>query len=127
MGSSDVGYAQFTCPLRRMADVLNIIVSKYYCDAYEMGMQFVVEWLRRIDLWNKMMKRIRRIENNSYLFDIVRKQENQIYHVTHLHGNFVRIDELNRIVFVRNIENVGKQCKLVVLKMCIYGIWEIKK
>ena len=112
-----------------MADVLNIvIVSKYYCgDAYEMGMQFVVEWLRRIDLWNKMMKRIRRIENNSYLFDIVRKQENQIYHVTHLHGNFVRIDELNRIVFVRNIENVGKQCKLVVLKMCIYGIWEIKE
>lgn len=126
--NSDVGYAQFTCPLRRMADVLNIvIVSKYCCgDAYEMGMQFVVEWLRRIDLWNKMMKRIRRIENNSYLFDIVRKQENQIYHVTHLHGNFVRIDELNRIVFVRNIENVGKQCKLVVLKMCIYGIWEIR-
>jgi len=64
-------YAQFTSPIRRLVDILNIIQlsNNYNIIIFEKSYDFYINWYANIDYINEGMKNIRKVQNKCKLLN----------------------------------------------------------
>lgn len=63
-------YAQFTSPIRRLVDILNIIqLSHNYIIVFEKSHNFYINWYANIDYINETTKNIRKVQNKCKLLN----------------------------------------------------------
>jgi len=72
IGSGVAHYAQVTSPIRRMVDLVNIMLLQSYSDSCELTDEangFITKWISRMDYLNETMKSIRRVQNDCNMLD----------------------------------------------------------
>jgi exoribonuclease R len=74
-------YAQFTSPIRRLVDILNIIQLCFNENIiyFVKGDEFYEDWLERIDYMNISMRHIRKIQLKCKLLDTFIHQEHKFF------------------------------------------------
>jgi exoribonuclease R len=74
-------YAQFTSPIRRLVDILNIIQLCFNENMiyFVKGDEFYEDWLDRIDYMNVSMRHIRKIQLKCKLLDTFIHQEHKFF------------------------------------------------
>jgi exoribonuclease R len=77
----ECNYAQFTSPIRRLVDILNIIQICFNENMiyFVKGDDFYEEWLQKIDYMNVSMRHIRKIQLKCKLLDTFMNQEHKYF------------------------------------------------
>lgn len=93
-------YCQITSPIRRKADILNILfLMKKLGFIFNNGELYSNKWLSQLDKWNNNMKQIRRIENEAMLVDkIVSFNNRELTYYGKKLGDYIKINSLNKLI-----------------------------
>ena len=118
-------YAQFTCPLRRIGDVINLtqIISN---QQFSSGDAFTVHWLSKLKEHNDNMTNIRKIENKCYLMNLLKNanEEQIIYDASYMGNNVIQVPLLKRLFHIPN--HISRpdvtitKCKIYMIKHSIF-------
>lgn len=118
-------YAQFTCPLRRMADIINL-TQILKNDQFPLGNGFIRYWMSNLKEHNEAMINIRKIENKCYLMNLLKNanEEEVIYDALYIGNNIIQVPSLNRLFHIPNhvatpAHEITK-CKIYVIKHSIF-------
>lgn len=115
-------YAQFTCPIRRIVDVINLTTIINDVN-FPMGNSFIKYWLSILEDRNEMMIDIRKIENKCYLMNLLKNFEDGIeYEATFMGNNIIHVPSLNRLFHIKEHSQPQEitKCKIYVIKHSIY-------
>lgn len=75
--SPESNYAQFTSPIRRLVDILNIIQLGLHL--FIKGIHFYNTWYSRLDFMNLTMKNIRKTQSKCKLLDLFTNNAHQVF------------------------------------------------
>lgn len=110
-------YAQFTSPIRRMGDIINIMLI---CN-YNKGMQFAKNWLENIEEKNEKMKKSRYLETTAlYLNKFEYENEEEItYTAKYMGSNIFKLIDNDRLIRINTTKElqigVSYECKIYVI------------
>jgi hypothetical protein len=93
-------YCQITSPIRRKADILNILLIMCQNDfTMPLGEHYLNSWLKNIKKYNQNMKFIRNIENEAILIDkIILLNNKELIYNGKMYGDYIKVDTLNKII-----------------------------
>ena len=74
-------YTHITSPIRRLVDLLNIMILQQKSNIYSFGvdaMEFYNRWLERIEFINISMKSTRKVQNDCNLLELITNSSNNV-------------------------------------------------
>jgi exoribonuclease R len=74
-------YAQFTSPIRRLVDILNLIQISFNKNImyFEKGVEFYEDWYQKMDYMNVSMRHIRKVQTKCKLLDTFIHEQHKVF------------------------------------------------